>query len=661
VRHTLWILCLLLFVAGGAVRAQEEAPGVFIGEIEDKDGDTQILMESKWISMHVMPSESMTIMRFVFRPTGNDILADVQPKFIKGGGGLLQDDVWEQDWRFQELRSRTYDYQILERGPDQAKLVFQTRLIGYVGYVDSGIISRLLSNIIIRRTITLKADTPHFRVDVELINDDPEGFAKMPMYWPHNSSLICPEFEDQVHRPSARGVRTLGEGFGIWEHYIWDFNHGWTANFSKHKKEGIVYLMDYDYLLHLYNCYVSTVEWMHDNILILKDRPWKGTIYVIPVMGLTRVDYANKYFVAEVQPRRKDNTMVIEYSLTSSYETAHKVSLNTSITYDHLSGEPKTITLAPVEVDRIGLEPRRASVPVEKPPEDPFVVNTTAFVELPDGKLEKFEFQCFHVGNYRFGDNIRVDMKTPVALLDRPKLQPFVPVPPVDLAVNRKDFKVFGLIGCNSRAYKTAEALKLVQGASFDRGDCPGYTVSRNGLTDFPYDYDRLFNYRVLLYSNCDEQVLRRVGMSILVKYMQRGGGVVFLGGDSAFTAGAPEHEFADYIPFEPKSPGIRRDMLQLNSPAAGHPIFQGVNLQNLPWCQYYQDLKLKEGVSSKVLLKLGEHPFIVETEKDGARIMTVLCVPFFDPETWPKDKTHYLQWGEWPKLLANVMRYAGR
>jgi hypothetical protein len=652
-------LSLMLLVGLGPLQAQEG--GVFIGEVEDKDGDLQILMESKWISMHLMPSESMTIVRFVYRPTGNDILSEVQPKFIMGGGGLLQDNLWEQDWRFQELRSRFYDYKILAQGPDEAKLVFQTRTIGYVGYVESGIISRLLSNIIIRRTVTLKADTPYVRVDIELINDDPDGCAKMPMYWPHNSSLICPEFDDQVHRPSARGVRSLGGDYGISEHYIWDFNEGWSARVSKDRKEGLVYLMDYDYLLHLYNCYTTTVEWMYDNILILKDRPWKGTIYVIPVMGLTRVDYANKYFVAQVEPKKLEGGTVIEYALTSSYETAHKVSFNTSITHDHLSGEPKTITLPPVEIDRIGLEPRRVSVPVPNPPQCPYVINATAYVELPDGTAEQFKFQCFHVGDYRLGDNIRTDMRTPVATLDRRPLKPFVPVPPAEKQVNRKDFNVFGLIGCNSRAYGIEEALKAAGVARFDRGDCPGHSVSRNALTDFPYDYDRLLNYPVLLYSNCDEQVLRRVGASILVQYMRKGGSVVFLGGDSAFSAGIPEHEFADYVPFSARRYSIRHGIMQLNSPVADHPVFQGIDLKELPYCQYYHDLELKPDISAKVLLKVGDRPFIVESERDGARVMTVLCVPFSNPDEMPEGKMHYLSWKEWPKLLANVLRYAAR
>lgn len=633
--------------------------GVFIGEVIDQDGDLMIRMESKWISMDLMPSESMTIMRFVFRPTGNDILAPVQPKFIRAGGGLFQDNLWEQDWRFQELRSRFYDYKILERGPEVAKIVFQTRTVGFVGYVDSGIISKLISNIIIRRTITLRADTPYFRVDIELINDDPAGYAKMPMYWSHHSSLISPEFGDQVHRPSARGVRSMGGSFPTQEHYIWDFNEGWTARVSEDRKEGLVYLMDYDYLLHLYNCYTTTCEWMYDNILILKNRPWRGTVYLIPIMGLTRVDYANKYFVAEVRPRREDRSLFVDYLLTSSYERVQKVTLRPSITYGLLVGKQKTLPLPTVELDRIGVEPSKARVPVENPPSDPFVVNTVAYVELPDGKLEKYKFQTFYVGEYGYGDNVTREGK-PVVLLDRRPLKPYVPVPPANLRINRKDFKVFGVMGCNSRAYRLEEALRLVPVSEFDRGDCPGFSVAKNALTDFPYDYERLFKYRVLLYSNCDATVLRRIGASVLVKYLERGGAIVFVGGDSAFTNTLPNHEFPDYFPVKPRSHNIRRGVLRLNSPVRNHPIFQGVELSNLPYSQYYQDLELNPSLKSNVLLKLGDKPFIIESTKNGARIMTVLCVPFFDPDSMPPGKTHYLQWDQWEKLLANVVRYAG-
>jgi len=654
----LWLYLVAIVSAAPALCAERQ--GAYIAEVEDEDADLVIVMETDWINMHLMPGIGSTVIRFVFRPTQNEICDVTQPKNLKSGGGLLQDNVWEQDWRFQELRSRFYDYKILDRGPEKAQIVFQTKTIGFVGYENSGVISRLLSDIIIRRTVTLKADTPYIRVDVELINDDPKGFAKLPLYWLHNSAIMSVDLGDQVHRPSARGVRTMGGEHPCQEHYIWDFNKGWTARMSEGCKEGLVYLVDYDYILHLYNCYTTTTEWMYDNILILKDRPWRGRVYMIPVMGLTHVTYANKYFVAQADAKRNDDALAIQYAVTSSYENANKVSFNTQLEYGHLQGEPKKVNLPPVEVERIGLEPARVEVPVGAPVTDPFVISTTAYVELPDGTLEKYEFQEFHVGEYGYGDNVRKDLKTPVAKLDRETQKPFVPVPEAGQEVNRNEFNVFGLMGCNSRAYRVPEALEQARATRFERGDCPGYTAAQNALTDFPYDYDRLFDFRVVLYSNCDAQVLRRIGASILIEYVRRRGGLVFLGGDSAFTKGIPGHEFADYLACVPRSHSIKRGVLRLNSPKRDHPIFQGVDLDNLPYCQYYHALELNPDLKSEVLLKVGDHPFIIESERDGSRVLTVLCTPFLDEETMPDGKQPYLKWEGWPKLLANVIRYAG-
>jgi hypothetical protein len=317
--------------------------------------------------------------------------------------------------------------------------------------------------------------------------------------------------------------------------------------------------------------------------------------------------------------------------------------------------------LPAVEVGSIGLEPSTARVPVDEPPADPFVINTTAYVELPDGNLKKFAFQNFHVGEYGYGDNVRKDLKTPVCRLERRAQDPYLPVPRSDQTINRDAFDVFGVMGCNSRAYDVAGALDAAGVNTFDRGDCPGYTAPRNGLTDFPYDYERLFNYSVVLYSNCNAQVLRRIGASILVEYLRRGGGLVFLGGDSAFTRGIPGNVFNAFLPFQPRRYSIERGMVRLNSPVRNHPIFEDVDLSDLPYTRYCHNLKLREGLKAKVLLKAGKRPFIVESQKDGARVLSVLCTPFFDPETMPEDKPHYLQWAQWTKLLGNVIRYAGR
>ena len=154
--------------------AQQAArQGAYIAEIQDEDADKVIQMETDWMSMLLMPDIGATVTKFTFRPTQNEILDLVQPKNLKIGGGLLQDNVWEQDWRFQELRGKYYNYQITQRGPDQVQVVAKNSQRGEVLEVrvhpeDLGrVIGRAGRTAKALRTlVTALADGRKVRVDV---------------------------------------------------------------------------------------------------------------------------------------------------------------------------------------------------------------------------------------------------------------------------------------------------------------------------------------------------------------------------------------------------------------------------------------------------------------------------------------------------------------
>ena len=658
-------LCVPFASAHAAGQAKE---GCHVEEITDQDGDLQLLMESEWISMHIMPSLQSTIARFVFRPTGNDILDAIQPKLVQRGGGMLKDNFWEVDWRFQEFKNRFYDYQITKNTPQEVQAVFETKTIGFLQANDSGIISKLLSNIRIRRTVTLRAGTPYFLFDLELSTSDKN--AKLPLMWTHNSVVCDQTMGDQVHRPSARGVRRIGAPGRInstdtiagEEPYVYDFNKGWSAQVSASSKEGIVYLMDYDYINFLYNCGTGTAEWIYDNVLILNDRPWKSRCYILPVMGLSKVDYANEYFIVEVAPKRTKGRMDITYNVTASYEPVKRVTFNTEIV-SNLLGEKKKAKLDPIEVQGLGVAPVIGTAGFDAPDEDPLLLNVTAFVELADGSIQKKEFQYFHVGEYRLKDNIRIDLVTPVVQLERPVQKPFVPVPKEGMTVNRKDNNYFAVLGNLGTRLKLREAVRAAGKMSeeTDIGYTPGWNVSQSGLTDFPYDYTRLFEYRSILFHNTEPETIRRVGASILVNYLTRGGGLVLTGGDSAFTTelSSPVHDINNYIPVKAKGNNLAKTTLQLNSPVADHPIFKGIDLSKLPYAYFVHDLELKPDLPSKVLMKVGDKPFIIELTRGDQRTICVLSAPFGD-EGVNAGKPAYWSWDQWEKLMSNIMKYTG-
>ncbi|MDA0838304.1 MAG: hypothetical protein O3B01_08010 [Planctomycetota bacterium] len=635
----------------------QQREGAHIEEIEDQDGDPMILLDSEYISMYISPDYQSMVMRFVFRPSGNDILDEINPKFVMAGGGLLQDNFWEQDWRFSEFRRKYYDYEILKEGPDEVSVGFSTKSIGFIQSADSGVYSRLLTDIRLIRKVTLKADAPYFRFDLELRNEG--ECAKLPMMWSHNSCLIEPDLGDQVHRPSARGVRSNAA-----ENFIYDYNHGWSAKISKDRKEGLVYLMDYDYINFMYNCGTTTEEWIYDNVLILKSRPWKSRIYILPVIGLSKVDYADPWFIVEIDAERTKESLDFSYKVTASYEKVSKITFNTNVEFGHLTEKTERRHLEPVVVEGLGVEPKDAVVSIPNPPADPVLLSIKAYIELPDGKLIEKELQHFHVGNYRFKDNIRQDLKTPVVRLNRPIQNPYIPVPKEDAKINQDGFRVFAMLGNHSTHLKLREAIRSIpkiELGKYDYGYTPGFVVQHNGLTDFPYDYERLFNYRTVIFANCQTTLPRRVGSSIVANYLKRGGGLVMTGGDSAFRAewNDPKHEFDEYVPFKIKQFNMRKEVHQLNSPVADHPIFKDIDLTNLPYTLYYHDLELKPELPSKVLMKVGDKPFIVELTRGEQRTITVLCCPFGDPAESP-GKVPYWEWPEWEKLFANIVRYAG-
>ena len=655
------MIALLIGVAWCTARAAE-TEGVHCSVVIDQDGDECVLLESEWISMHLLPRLQAVINRFVFRPTGNDIEEPLHPKIRMMGGGILMDCLWEQDWRFQELKEKPYPFKITKNGPEEGQVVFETDIIGWIGSDNSGIISKLLSNITLRRTVTLKSGQPFFRFDFEFINND--RYAKRPTFWAHNSSVITTDGQESVLRPSARGVMEMRGPFGTstsGEDYIRDFNKGWSARICRERREGIVYLMDYDYTEMLYNCGTSTTEWMYDGILSLKTEPWKGRVYILPMIGLSGVDYANEYFICELKPQREDGRLKLQFFVTSSFEAAARVIFNAEVEYDLLGSEVQRLKFKPVAVDGLSIQPVRGAAEVALDATDPLVFNISAFVELPDGTMKPFKFQSYYPGEYDSGQGINTHRDgTPVRLLDRAVRRPRVPECPVGLKIDRNALNVFGVLGLGSHRMGIPAAMALVENGRFDIGYCSGRDSYGYGLTDFAYDYERLFEYRALILGNSQAKEFRAIGASVLLPWLKAGGGLVITGGESAFTFEFRDHEINPYFPIVPKSDNIRKEPLQLQPPEVeDHPIFRGLDLSKLPWLLYCHDIQLKPHGNARVLMRIGEYPFIVEN-RTGDQITMVVAGNHFGTEEELGGKRHLRHWKQWPGLFANIVRYAG-
>jgi uncharacterized membrane protein len=416
--------------------------------------------------------------------------------------------------------------------------------------------------------------------------------------------------------------------------------------------------MDYDYVNFLYNNGNGTCEWTYDSILAFKNRPWHGRIYILPIIGLAHVDHANEYFICDLVIKREDGVLSLDYHLTSSYEAVAQVTLNAEVEYALLSDTPQRQRLPSITLDGIGIQPTRGHVETALDATDPLVLNISAFTELPDGTTKKFEFQHFYIGEYGMGKNIRREGK-PVKLLRRDVQKPLVPEAPAGLAIDRAHNRVFGVFGLGSERTGVRQAILDIPEVTLDIGYCTGRDSYGYGLGDFPYDYERLFQYRVLVFSNVQDKEFRRIGASILLPWLEAGGGLVICGGENAFTFELEEHDITQYYPVAPVQRTLRRGPLQLQAPPRpDHPIFAGVDLSALPYLYYYHDIALKPDAPATVLMSVGDKPFIVE-QRRGKQLTVVVAANGFGAATEFDDKPGLREWSEWPKLFANIIRYA--
>lgn len=605
----------------------------------DEDGDVAVVMDTESIRMTVLPAYQGCVSGFIFKPTGNDILSRQTVKFLLGGQGILQDNFWEQDWRYSEFRHKWFDYKIMSQGPDELSVKFWTTSEGWLQAVKSGVISDLLSNIKIERAIRMPVGKPYFLCDVTLSIDmekDKKGNAKMPQFWMHNMSIFTDELDEECQRPHILGTAVQAkDGQTVSGDYVYSANvaEAWTAQTSPRTKEGIVYLMDPAYVQCLYNCGNTTVEWFGDNMLITKDRPLHTRIYILPVIGLQRVHFADPHMIVQLTTKNivdgpDAGAFEIDYAVSPSFSKVKSITFETWATYGLHERRPQKVRLLDPQpvVRNLRVEaPRHAKGRLKRPDnvaldeKTPLKLDITAQVEVmeADGRLKtrQVEFQYFHLGAYPTKKNEHLQGGEPLATLDRVVARPWIPMPDPELQVDRQQFRLFALMGPHGRHYRLPQALEKVGtgagakaqiGPGEDIGYSTGFPCSKNGLTQFPYDFRRLFGYRVMLNCNSQTDITRLVGQSILASYIQRGGGYVTFGGESAYAVSAQEgHPLNVYDPviYAPRTIVLREDgkVGRLTVTVPEHPIFKGngklakaIDLGRLPQTLSWHKLGLK-------------------------------------------------------------------
>ncbi|MCG2660171.1 MAG: hypothetical protein L6437_08010, partial [Kiritimatiellae bacterium] len=264
---------------------------VNITEGKNAEGKPVVLMENAVMKLTIDPSQGGRVSSFIWKATGADWV-------LPGNTGFFMDHVWQQTWPG-ELLGKEYEVKILGKGPERGVIQAIATINGKGDKAIEGV--RLI------RTMEIFKDSP--RIEVAFRLENPTSEPRAPGLWVQNCIHVGGKATEAVwtYRPSTRGVIAASldpetdQIIGKEHSFIYDPVAGWSAEVNPAGKEGVVFLMDYNWLRCLYNNGGSrSVEWWYDQENLGAGKSFETKVIMWPFSGLTGVSYASPELVADL-------------------------------------------------------------------------------------------------------------------------------------------------------------------------------------------------------------------------------------------------------------------------------------------------------------------------------------------------------------------------
>ncbi|HEY3417186.1 MAG TPA: hypothetical protein VGM23_09910, partial [Armatimonadota bacterium] len=289
--------------------------------------------------------------------------------------GLFQDHFAHQYYPGELLTAR-YQYAIEGDGKETVALRLWTTASA----------DNLTRGLKVEKTITLRAGRREVKVVNSFANDTTEG-KNVALWVQHCFCLGGDRLFDFYYRPSATGISLDGmDDKG--EHKIPktadDYSQdwvkqpvgGWSAARDRRTNEGMVFLLDYNYLNILYNCANSyTIEWFMDKVPLPAGKRWSTAQTLIPVDGFHGFAYAGKRVIADTAVAVAGGKTRITHTVCGTTDPQGPFTVQTTL----YGVRSHTVTELPdVSFTRgVALAPQSATQTWGKTPNEPLVVRVT--------------------------------------------------------------------------------------------------------------------------------------------------------------------------------------------------------------------------------------------------------------------------------------------
>ena len=651
-----WKALLTLAVALGLPAAAFAAEPVQLKVGQEKGADV-IHLENYRVALTITPARGGAVTAY------SDKLAPaglVQPQMYQG---LCMDHFQEQTWPGELLES-PYGYKIVKQTPEEVRVAV-THVATGVYYTKE--VNPHLVGLQIEKTYTLRQDSPALIVSVRLTA--PEDASKTFSYWMQHVLFAGGTYEqaaDRVFRPTVRGVRNTGElnngSYGV-EEWIKDFTAGWAALLDAREGTGLATFTDYNELRTLYASGGNhTTEFMFNPVYVPKGQNRTYALTLVPLTGMKRVTHVGEHLLAAmtVAPGAA-GAGKLDFQVARSQDAPQDARFTVSL---HGVTDKQEVPVGDVSFPALTDQAQLATLAYAKAPADPLVVRVAVTGHDASGREFSEKFEDFFPGTYSWGDNITMDMRTPVYVATRAP-QTLTLAKPAQLAIRRSYWgNYLFLYGAFDERYQTAAALHTL--ARESTADVLYYSFSgvwEGALSDFPYDYEKLLSYDAILFGGVSKSGLRPIGLEMLSDYLQAGGGMVMLGSYGGYgVSHLQATKLAEALPVE-----WAADQPRALEQIGGKPITVGPD--EAPWrdgfafskqarCYFLHNVKVKPG--AQVYMQCDDRPFLVGWEygPNHARVICLLGAPLGDPG---KGELPFWEETRWHDLLRNALWWAAK
>lgn len=597
--------------------------------IKAPDGTDRVCLENDLIHLEIDPNKGARGDDLKFKPWGD---MEILPK--KTAQWLFADMFWQEAWPGQFLESK-YDYQILSNGPTEASVKF-SRLS-----VNKGIPQ--IAGILLEKTITLKDGDRAIHTDIRLTNTTSEG--KYLGYWEQNVGWLGGDKTgDFYFRPSKGGVDQASSDIADAPNggFLRDPQAGWMAALDQKTQTGLVFLMDYNYLWFFYNCTgANTMEWQYDAVAIPPGKSWQTSMALVPVSQLGALNYASDKLLANVS--FKEDPANNQLEITETYMAAARplTSLEVQTGVELLQSHLKEEGAKTESISNLAFEPQSVTVavPYDAKKREPVVARIAWTGKTEKGEPFSSKAEFWYQGSS--SSNRDPVNGEPLYAIPSPKKEKEAIRPDRIERIVKDKPQVLFLKGLLSPDFRVEDAIhKLNPSAQIKEGYV--YTgVFGSQLDYFPFDYNALMSYDLIVLGDVNATTLGDAVMEMLKDYCQHGGNLLVLPGPFAYGDGGYQGTAMDaLLPVE----GLREFDLQPSS-GAMRAAFPGESMKpEKP--DYVQEIKAK--ADAKVLISCGKTPLLVRGQYGSGTIYCVAATPMGGHNIWDEP--------EWQNVLKIVL-----